>query len=478
LTGEIKKLASETVLYGLGTILPRTLNFLLVPLQTRVFRQEDYGDIAELFGYVAFFNMIFLFGMETAYFRFSNKPGHEANHIFRITQTVVIFISVVLSGLFLVFYGAIADAFSITNKNTIIWIALTLLVDAVVAIPFAKLRQQKKAVKFTSIKLINVALLIGFNLYFLLLSKNPVPGIELVFLANLLANLSYLIFFFKDLISWRPLFDKTVSPQILSYSYPIVLTGLAGTTNEMFSRIAMDNWLPKDFYPGKSSGYVQGVFAACYRFSVFMSLIVMAFRFAAEPFFFSKSSDKNSPTLFAKVNHIFILVACTIMVGICLNLDWLKYFVDSGYWEGLNIVPVLLLGYIFLGIYYNISIWFKVTDKTHYGTIITLFGAALTIGLNFWLIPAYGIMGSSIVTLTCYFGMTAMCYIIGQRFYPVPYTVGKDLIVIATTCLVVFVNSKITITNIAFSIGLRGVASLIMVWIVYSLTFKKDILHT
>ena len=477
MNSEIKKLASETIFYGFATILPRTLNFLLVPLHTRVFAQEAYGDVSELYGYVAFFNIVFLFGMETAFFRFTNKEGLDPAKVFRMTQTVVSAISVFLSGIFLIFYRSIAQVFSISESRIIVWICLTMLVDAMVAIPFARLRQQNKVLRFTSFKLINITLLIGFNVYFLWLSGNPNPGIELVFLANFLANAAYVIFFFKDLISWKPLFDRKLSPEILSYSYPVVLTGLAGMTNEMFSRISIDNWLPKDFYPGKSADYVQGVFAACYRFSVFMSLVVMAFRFAAEPFFFSKSSDKNSPELFAKINHYFILIASAIMVGICLNLDWLKYFIDAGYWEGLNIVPVLLLGYIFLGVYYNISIWFKVTDRTHFGTIITFVGAGVTVGLNYILIPAYGIMGSSLVTLICYFSMTALCYGIGQRYYPVPYTLGKDLGIITMACLIVFVNDKIVINNVALSIGIRGVASLLVMWVVYSLTFRKDMLY-
>jgi O-antigen/teichoic acid export membrane protein len=350
---------------------------------------------------------------------------------------------------------------------------LTIFIDAIVAIPFAQLRLRKEAIRFTVFKVINVAILIGLNLYFLLYTENP--GIELVFLANFIANAFYLIFFSKVLFQWRPVFDKALTPKMLGYSYPIVFTGIAGMTNEMFSRIAIDEWLPKNFYPGKSSDYIQGVFAACYRFSVFMSLTVQAFRFAAEPFFFSKAKDKNSPELFAKVNSYFILVACTIMLGICLNMDWLRYFIDEGYWEGLNIVPVLLLGYIFLGIYYNISIWFKVTDRTHFGTIITIGGAVITIILNYMLIPQFGIMGSSLVTLACYFTMTVACYIIGQRYYPVPYAVLKDLLVILTTCGLVYLNNQIIIENYITSIVSRGLVSILIFYFVFRITFRKSI---
>jgi O-antigen/teichoic acid export membrane protein len=474
LSGEIKKLASETVLYGLGTILPRMLNFLLVPLQTRVFPKEDYASISELYGYAAFLNIIFLFGMETAFFRFSNKAGAQPERIFRITQTVVLGISGAFTLLFLFFNPTLSTTFHVSNPNVIIWLALTLLVDAMVAIPFAQLRQRKQTRAFAIFKIINVTLLVGLNLYFLVYSRNPAPGIEFVFIANFVANAAYLLFFYKDLLSWRPLFDKTITPEILTYSYPLVITGLAGTTNEMFSRIALNDWLPKNFYPGKTPEYMQGVFAACYKFSVFMSITVQAFRFAAEPFFFSKASDKNSPVLFARVNHYFVLLACVIMVGICLNLDWLKYYVDPESWDGLAIVPILLLGYIFLGIYFNMSVWFKVMDRTYYGTIITIIGAIVTIGFNYLLIPQYGIIGSSIATVVCYFSMTMLCYFFGQRFYPIPYSIGKDFLLVAGACAIVYLNMKIEIPNIMVSIGVRAIAS-IAIAITAFLMVRKNI---
>jgi O-antigen/teichoic acid export membrane protein len=474
LTGEIKKLASETLLYGLGTMLPRMLNFLLVPLQTRVFPKEDYASISELYGYAAFLNIIFLFGMETAFFRFSHKEGAQPERIFRITQTVVLGISGAFTLLFLLFSQTLSTTFHVSNTSVIIWLALTLWVDALVAIPFARMRLLKQTRAFAVYKIINVTLLVGLNLYFLVYSGNPAPGIVFVFIANFVANAAYLLFFYRDLLSWRPLFDKTITPEILTYSYPLVITGLAGTTNEMFSRIALNDWLPKNFYPGKTPEYMQGVFAACYKFSVFMSITVQAFRFAAEPFFFSKASDKNSPALFARVNHYFVLLACVIMVGICLNLDWLKYYVDADSWEGLAIVPILLLGYIFLGIYFNMSVWFKVTDRTYFGTIITISGAVLTIVFNYMLIPEYGIVGSSIATVLCYFSMIVMCYVFGQRFYPIPYSVGKDFLLLVGTCAIIYLNMQIEISNFWMSVGVRAVAS-VAIAITAFLVVRKNI---
>jgi O-antigen/teichoic acid export membrane protein len=463
LSKEIKKLASETALYGLGTMLPRMLNFFLVPIQTRAFPKEDYAAISELYGYVAFLNIIFLFGMETAYFRFSNKENAQPEKIFRIAQTAVMLISVAFTGIFLLSTQTLTSVLHSPNSSVIVWLALTLLIDAVVAIPFAQLRLRKKALAFAIYKIINVCVLVGLNLYFLKYSGKPIPGIEFVFIANFIANATYIVFLFKDLISWRPLFDKIITPEMFRYSYPLVITGLAGMTNEMFSRIALDNWMPNDFYPGRSPKYMQGVFAACYKFSAFMTIAIQAFRFASEPFFFSKASDKNSPALFARVNSYFVLFASLIMVGICLNLEWLKYFVDAESWQGLGIVPILLFGSIFFGIYLNMSVWFKLTDQTHFGTIITIVGAIFTIVFNYLLIPQYGIIGSSIATLLVYFSMAALCYFIGQRFFPVPYSVGKDLLLLIGACAIVFLNWKIEIQDALLSITVRGITSLAIV---------------
>jgi O-antigen/teichoic acid export membrane protein len=206
-----------------------------------------------------------------------------------------------------------------------------------------------------------------------------------------------------------------------------------------------------------------------------MSLTVQAFRFAAEPFFFSKVADKNSPELFARVNHYFVVVACTIMIGICLNLEWLKYFINANYWEGLSIVPVLLMGQVFLGIYYNVSIWFKITDKTQFGTYITIGGALLTVALNYLLIPQFGIMGSSAVSLICYLAMTAVCYWIGQRYFPVPYTVGRDVLILITTTLIVWLNEQLVVENYFVSIAVRGILSLVILWTAYKITFQESV---
>ncbi len=485
---KIKKLAGETAIYGLGSIVPRLLNFLLFPLHTRVFDPAAYGVISYLYIFVAFLNILYTFGMETAYFRYATKIGAQPQRVFNIAQTSVLLISLILSGLFIVFAAPLARYLGIPGKSHyILLLAVIMFLDAAVAIPFAKLRLEKKPLRFALAKIINVLIMVGLNIYFFLiaywLASKQVTfdfhliaayvhqskyGIEYVFIANLLANAFYLLFFYKLLLKWRPVFDREIMPAMLIYAYPIMLTGLAGMTNEMFSRWTLMWWLPDNFYPGKSSLYALGVFSACYKYAVFMSLTVQAFRFAAEPFFFSHAYEKNSPELFAKVNHFFIIVCSFVLLAVSINMDILKYLLgSSAYYEGLSVVPILLLGYLFLGVYYNFSVWFKLTDRTYYGTIITVGGAILTILLNYILIPIAGYMGSSWASLLCYFVMAASCYIVGQRYYPIPYKNWQSAAYIAVACGFIWIAQALPVTNAILAVGFHLVLMIIFLAVAY-----------
>ncbi len=447
--GKLKRLAGDTVLYGLGSILPKFLNFLLVRLHTGVFLPAEYGVLTNLYAYVTFINVLFTFGMETAYFRFASKPDADENKIFNLAQTVVVSISLILSIVIIIFAKPIAIRLDLKGQsNYIIWIVAILFIDAVVAIPFARLRLQKRPLKFAFGRILNILILVCLNVYFLKYAYDPSVSVAYVFIANLTANAFYLIFFSKTLINWRPAYQKQTSSAMFSYAYPIMITGLAGMTNEMFSRLTLQWWLPNNFYPGKTSEYALGIFGACYKFSVIMSLVIQAFKYAAEPFFFANATDKSSPQLFAKVNHYFIIVCCVILVGVSINLDLLKLFLGrKEYWEGLGVVPILLLGYLFLGIYYNMSVWFKLNDKTYYGTVITVGGAIITFVANYLLIPYFGYIGSSWATFICYFSMTVACYFIGQKYYPIPYRIVKDAGYILLASFLIYATNKLIIEN-------------------------------
>lgn len=453
--GKLQRLAGETILYGLGSILPRFLNFLLVRLHTDVFPPEEYGIVTKVYAYVGVINVIFIFGMETAYFRFVSRGGESEKKIFDLAQTAVLIISFVFSAGFILSAAPIAETLSIPGRSDlVIWLVLLMFIDAVAAIPFARLRLQKKAIRFAVGKLTNIAILVGLNIYFLKISSTYQPDVSFVILANLAANAFYLFFFAPTLISWRPHFDRSISPPMFSYAYPIMITGLAGMMNEMFSRITLDYWLPEGFYPGRSGEYAVGVFGACYKLAMLMNLAIQAFRYAAEPFFFSNASEKNSPQLFAAVNHYFVLVCCLILLGVSINLDILKYFLGNpDYWVGLHIVPILLLAYLFLGVYYNFSVWFKLTDRTYYGTIITFVGMAITIIGNYLLIPVAGYEGSAVAALLCYAGMTIICYALGQKYHPIPYTIARDFMYIAVTMVIIYLVNGFEIRDQILATG-------------------------
>ena len=334
---------------------------------------------------------------------------------------------------------------------------------------------KKKPVLFAIGKIVNVVILIALNIYFLKVAYHPSVGIGYVVLANLIDNAFFLLFFAKTLLSWRPAFDKGISPVMLQYAYPIMITGLAGVTSDTFSRQTLDWWLPPNFYPGQSSKYALGIFSACYKLGVLMSLAIQAFRYAAEPFFFSNASDKQSPALFAKVNHYFIIVCCILLLGVGINLDIISFIFlgDTRYSEALPIVPILLLGYLFNGIYYNLTVWFKVTDRTYFATIITVTGAIITVAANYILIPIAGYMGSSWATLLCYFSMATMCYLFGQKYYPIPYKVVKGFAYIIITTVLVYAVNAIEIDNQIMAIGFHILVICSYLFIVYSVEKKN-----
>ncbi|REE05991.1 oligosaccharide flippase family protein [Marinoscillum furvescens] len=445
--GQLKQLAGQTVIYGASSILGRLLNYLLVPLYTAVFAVAEYGVVTELYAIVAFLNVIYTYGFETAYFRFASK-SETPSHYFNVAQTSLILTSVVLSALLALFSADIAEALEYPGRGHLVtWLAIIMAVDAVVVVPFAKLRLQSKAVKFAGLKLMNISANIGLNLFFLVFCPwwlsmfpdsivrwiyNEQLGVGYVFLSNLLANALYLPFFGRAFLQVRFALGAEWK-RMLSYALPLMVMGLAGVTNEMFSRVLLKYWLPEGFYPAYTNQEILGIFGGCYKLSVFMTLAIQAFRYAFEPFFFSKSGDAQSPQLFARVMHGFVIFGAFSWMLISIFLPEVAPILlrKPSYLTALEIVPLLLGGGLFLGIYYNLSVWYKLTDKTKYGAWITVLGAVLTLLLNFILIPVLGYMGSAWTTLAVYFVMVVVSYYLGQRHYPIPYFTGKGLFYIA-----------------------------------------------
>jgi O-antigen/teichoic acid export membrane protein len=490
----LKKLAGDTLIYGASSILGRLLNYLLVPYYTYIFAAGQYGIITEFYAYAAFLNVLYTYGMETAYFRFATLTKSDEPAVFNQAVSAILISSLIFSGLLFLLATPIIEYLEYPGKeNYIRWFAGILAIDAVIAIPFAKLRLEGKSVYFATARLINIALNIGLNLFLLSVCPsimrgdmlaslqplvksfyNPHYTLEYVFIANLIANGALIFLLWSTISKLRISFDWSALKPMLVYGYPILFAGLAWVTNEMLSRWALRFWLPEGFYPGLTNQEALGVFGAVYKFSVFMTLFVQAFRYAAEPFFFSQADEKNSPALFSRVSHTFILIGCVILLGVSTNLDVLGLILrQEVYRQGMHVVPILLLANLFLGIYYNVSIWYKLTNKTYYSTYIAAGAALLTVVLNYVLIPVGGYEGSSWVTLGAYFFMATVCYAYGQKHYPIPYPVIKDLTYIVFTVLIIYLVNRVVIYNIALLVAFRSGVLLAFTGIVYSLERKN-----
>ncbi len=445
----LKKLASDTALYGISSILGRVLNYLLIILHTRVFVAGELAVVTELYAYVAFFNVLYTYGMESAYFRFATRNKADSKVVFQTAFTSVLISSLLLSVLLAALAYPIMDLIDYEGKEHIVyWISALIAIDAITAIPFAKLRLDGRPVLFVTAKLINIFLNIGLNLLFLglvpkIMAGEWLPGarnlaaylyvegwdVEYVFLANLIANAALLVLLLPVWKQVRLKIEKIYWKPMLVYAYPLLLMGLAGATNEMVSRAMLKHVLPDGFYDSYNSQEALGIFGACYKLSIFMMLAIQAFRYASEPFFFSKAEEKDSPVMFASVMHYFTITCCFILFAVTVNLSWLApiFLKRDIYLEGLEVVPILLLAYLFFGIYANLSIWFKLSDKTSYGTWFTGSAAVLTVILNLLLIPIMGYLGAAFATLFVYLYMAIICYYFGQKHYPIPYKLGPAL---------------------------------------------------
>ncbi len=433
----LRQLASQTAVYGLSSIVGRLLNYLLVPLHTRVFAPEAFGVVTEMYSYVAFLLVVLTYGFETAFFRFARdkeqEPAVYSTALVSLAGSSALFVGVIW-----LFASPLAAVMGYSGyEHYLLWFALILALDAITAIPFARLRLQQKPLRFAAFRLINIGINIALNLFWLLvcpmlaqentpvwleLVYDPSVGVGYVFLANLIASVVSFLLLLPDMLRHEWKLSKALWLSMLAYGLPLLVGGLAGITNEMFSRVSMKYQLE-----GDDALYQLGIFGACYKVSVLMTLFVQTFRFAAEPFFFSRAADKNAPGLYATVMHWFIIACSAIYLGVMLCMEYIAHFVGEEYREGLGIVPVLLMANLLLGVYYNLSIWYKLNDRTGLGAWMAVGGALLTIALNFLWIPQYGYVGAAWATLVVYLSMVVVSYFLGARFYPIPYKLFKCL---------------------------------------------------
>jgi O-antigen/teichoic acid export membrane protein len=475
----LKKLAGQTAIYGLSSIVGRLLNYLLVPLYTRYFSTAEYGEVTTLYAYVAFLVVILTYGMETAFFRFSQNE-QDKKSVYSTSLISLLISSAIFIILMFMNADSIANALNFDGHPEYIqWFALIVGLDAVSSISFAKLREQNRAARFALIRLLNIFINIGLNLFFIIYCpyaiKNNLPsadfvqsiysqtiGIGYIFIANLVASIVTIVLLFPEMIAVRWRFQLQLWKKMMLFALPLMIAGLAGITNETIDRILLAHLLPEEIAASE-----VGIYGAYYKLSIIMTLFIQTFRFAAEPFFFAQEKEQNAKNVYADVMKYFTIITATIFLLVMIYFDLVQQFIGASFHDprGQIVVPVLLFANLFLGIYYNLAIWFKLTGKTRYGAYLSLFGAIVTLGVNFALIPVLGFEGSAWATLLCYFLMTLLSYYLGRKHYPIPYDLKRIGIYLSLTILLfisslyldlgMYVNTLYLVAFIVFVIALE-----------------------
>lgn len=485
MSNPLKKLASQTAVYGLGSVLPRVITFLYSFVLTYIFEQpSELSANIVFYSYISFLNILFTYGMETAFFHFSNKVDDKA----RVYSTAVISIIVScigLSLLFILFSGSIAEFIKEPEHvNYIIWCVLIVATDAIMAIPFARMRLNNQAKRFGALKLLNVSVFILICIFYFNVCKpayldnpesafgkfyNPEVGVGYMFLAGLLANLVSLLFLAKEFIGVQYVFDKDLWKQMLRYALPLLILGFAGMINETFDRFILIYLLPEDVAKTQT-----GIYGQCYRIAMFMTIFTTAFKYAAEPFFFNHAKHEDSKKLNAMVMKYYILFCLFLFLGTMMNLPWLQKVVSENYRSGLGVVPILLLANLCVGVYWNLSIWFKLTGQTKYGAIITVMGAVITLVINFMGIPKFGYMACAWATLASYGAMMVASYLLGQKYYPIKYNL-RSIFVFTFLALGFYFISTIysSMQNIYIKLILNNILLALFAIIFYKLEFDN-----
>ena len=483
----LKKLAGQSLIYGLGTIVPRLLNFaILTPFYTRVFGRAEYGIISELYAYIVVFMVILTYGLETSFFRFASKNSDRKNIVYS-TLSLSLFIT---SGFFiLIVFFNLSSVSSLIgyqeHKEYILWCAIILGVDAFAALPFAKLRLEEKVKKFTIIKLVSIFFILivsfvilkfakeyeGNNAFFSKLYNDDI-GVGYVFLINLFGSLISFLFLAKEIFSISLKFDFKLYRNVLTYSFPLLVSGLAGSINEAIDRIILKHFSDDPIHALET----VGLYGANYKLAVFMTLYIQMFKYAVEPFFFEQAKSKDAKDMYSTVMNYFFILGLIIFLAITVYIDVFKHFLGSDFHEGIRIVPVVLLANLLLGVFYNLSVWYKINDLTRIGAYITLSGSIITIVSNLILIPKIGYMGSAVTHLICYSFMVIISYFLSIKYYFVNYPVSK-LLGYLFIALVIFFISNNLLSDLNPVVGYILKTTLFALFIIF-INFKEKLFST
>ena len=462
MTSPVKKLFGQTAIYGLSSILGRLLNYLLVPLYTAVFVDpSDYGVVSELYAWVAFLIVLLTFGMETAFFKFIQKEGQKEK-----TFATALISLLLVNGMFFiiiaVFHQDLARLLLFEHHGEyILLLGAIVAIDAISSLPLAKLRAEERAVRFSLIQFTSIGVNITLNLILMLgfvNPENPERGVLYILVANLLASLVKPILLF-DSFRLKASYDRVLMKKMVRFSLPLAIAGFAGIINEMLDRILLKQMLYDPALP-ESLNYAEaqvGIYSASYKLAMLVTIFLQAYRYAAEPFFFTQMKNKQRSQVYVTVMNAFIGLVCCVFLLVSLNIDIFKHFIQNQtYWEGLRVVPILLLANVFLGIYYNQSIWYKLSGKTRFGALIAISGAILTIALNIMYIPKYGYMACAWATLFVYFFQMVLSYFLGQKHYPIPYNLKKFFLYLGITLGIYFLAHQIEFENQVLNLVYRN----------------------
>lgn len=437
--GVIKSLAKDTAIYGLSSIVGRFLNWCLVPLYTQLFPRAEYGVVTYVYAIVALALIILTYGMETGYFRFSNHERYrDADEVYTTSLISLATTSTLFFVLIMIFIEPVTRAMQCQGHESYVWMmALAVAIDAFTSIPFAALRNNKRPVRFAVLKLINIGLNIGLNLFFLLLCPllaRVAPGtvswfyvadygIGYIFLSNLIASGVTLLLLIPEITGIRWRFNRVLLVDMLRYSAPLLVLGVAGIMNQTIGTI---------LYPSLVADKAEamqglGVYGANYKIAIVMVMFIQAFRFAYEPFIFAQNKRRGDDKLqaYSDAMKYFVIFAMLIFLGVMYYLDILKYFVAPAYFSGLKVVPVIMMAEFFFGVFFNLSLWYKLTDRTMWGAWFSLLGLVVTIGLNVALVPVMGYMGCAWAAFACYLVMMLASYFVGRVKFPIDYHIGR-----------------------------------------------------
>ena len=445
----IKKLAGQTLWYGAPNILSRFLSYGLSLLGFRIFDPAATSDLTQVYAIIPFLNILFTYGLETSYFRFAQRKNPQT--LYNTLNISIVITTILFTVILFAFKTPVMQFLELGNKPLYMtWMIWIVFFDTLSVIPLAKLRLDERPRKYALIKMGGVVFNVLVVVFFLFVAKDayekeptsilgalydPAIGVGYFIIANLAASIVTLLFLYKEISVFRPLFDFRLWKEIMYYSYPLVIVGFGGMINEMLSRVIYKKVLHNDPLQEERE---LGIFGANYKLAVLITIFIQIFRLGAEPFFFNQSKREDAPKTYARVMKFFVIACCFMFLIISLFLDFWQLLIASRfkeYAEGIHIVPVLAMASVFLGIYYNLSIWYKLTDKNMTGAYITLAGAAITIILNIWWIPVFGYTGSAWATFVCYAFMMAVNYRLGQKYYPIPYPKKKLLAYLSTAAL-------------------------------------------